>query len=476
MTSATGNLARSGAPEIVRLPGPVDLRALARSNPSRYPFLLQSSASGPELARYDILFAYPGDTLELSGLGALSGPHAANRMGFLGSLDEWWKRTAPAANEPHAAAMELPFTGGWFLYLGYELANEVEPGLNLTVNPAMPVAFATRIPVAVIVDRTAGAAFVVAESEYAGLIADVAADLDDLRSVVSLAEVPGEPGLREDPAEAFVAAVGEAQRYIREGDIFQANLSRCWHAQYACPVEPVGLYTRLCETNPAPFAGLVQHADFALICSSPERLVKRRGQRIDTRPIAGTRPRNEPPEQADARKQELLSHPKERAEHIMLIDLERNDLGRVCVGGSISVDEHMVVESYSHVHHIVSNVTGTARSGLTPGELIRAVFPGGTITGCPKVRCMEIIHELEQRPRGAYTGSMGYLNLNGDCDLNILIRTMTVRDNRVEFAAGSGIVADSDPLAELEETRAKAKGLILALRGNGGLPRAHTLG
>jgi anthranilate synthase component 1 len=147
----------------------------------------------------------------------------------------------------------------------------------------------------------------------------------------------------------------------------------------------------------------------------------------------------------------------------MLIDLERNDLGRVCVGGSVTVSEFMVIESYAHVHHIVSNIRGIARPGLLPGELIRAVFPGGTITGCPKVKCMEIISQLERRPRGAYTGSMGYLNLNGDCDLNILIRTMTQQGNRIELSAGSGIVADSEPEAELEETRAKAKGLILAL-------------
>jgi anthranilate synthase component 1 len=258
--------------------------------------------------------------------------------------------------------------------------------------------------------------------------------------------------------------VDRAKDYIAAGDIFQANLSRCWKADCESKPNAVSLYRRLCQTNPAPFAGLVLHDAFSIISSSPERLVRRKGRTLDTRPIAGTRPRNEPPEQSNQRKQELLDHPKERAEHVMLIDLERNDLGRVCVGGSVRVSEYMVVESYTHVHHIVSNVTGTAREDLAPGELIRAVFPGGTITGCPKVRCMEIINELEQRPRGAYTGSMGYLNLNGDCDLNILIRTITAQNGRLEFAAGSGIVADSDPGAELEETRAKAKGMLMALQ------------
>jgi anthranilate synthase component 1 len=184
---------------------------------------------------------------------------------------------------------------------------------------------------------------------------------------------------------------------------------------------------------------------------------------IETRPIAGTRPR-EPQFGGDqALQDELLTHPKERAEHIMLIDLERNDLGRICVPGSVEVDELMVLESYAHVHHIVSNVRGTVREGVTPGEVIRAVFPGGTITGCPKVRCMEIIAELEGEGRGAYTGAMGYLNHNGDMDLNILIRTITQSGEKIQLRAGAGIVADSVAEKELEETHAKARGLLLAL-------------
>jgi len=159
----------------------------------------------------------------------------------------------------------------------------------------------------------------------------------------------------------------------------------------------------------------------------------------------------------------LLLHPKERAEHIMLIDLERNDLGRVCVPGTVRVDELMTLESYRHVHHIVSNVHGRCRPGVTPGQVMRAVFPGGTITGCPKVRCMEIIAELEQAPRGAYTGALGYVNRDGSMDLNILIRTLTLVDRRVSLRAGAGIVADSVPMRELEETRAKARGLLEAL-------------
>jgi anthranilate synthase component 1 len=200
-----------------------------------------------------------------------------------------------------------------------------------------------------------------------------------------------------------------------------------------------------------------------VLSSSPERLLRTRGNMVETRPIAGTRPRSSEHHQDLANSRELLAHPKERAEHIMLIDLERNDLGRVCVPGSMQVDELMSVESYAHVHHIVSNVRGRKRREATPGQVIAAVFPGGTITGCPKVRCMEIIAELEDAGRGPYTGSFGYLNRNGDMDLNILIRTMVVEGARFSLRAGAGIVADSEPEAELAETHAKARGMLQAL-------------
>jgi anthranilate synthase component 1 len=226
----------------------------------------------------------------------------------------------------------------------------------------------------------------------------------------------------------------------------------------------VSVYRRLRAANPSPFAALLRDGGFAALSSSPERLVEIRGSAVSTRPIAGTRPRGATPQADAALIRSLLDNEKERAEHVMLIDLERNDLGRVCVGGSVRVDEYMSVESYAHVHHIVSNVSGRLRKDVSPVQVIRALFPGGTITGCPKVRCMEIIAELEATGRGAYTGSMGYLNRDGSCDLNILIRTITARDGRFAFRTGAGIVADSNPAQELAETRAKAEGLLRALR------------
>ena len=249
--------------------------------------------------------------------------------------------------------------------------------------------------------------------------------------------------------------------------MFQVNLSRGWRATFDAPLDPASLFQRLRGNNPAPFAGVFRTIAGSVVSASPERLVSVQGGGVETRPIAGTRPRFEGDDDA-ARIRELVGHPKERAEHVMLIDLERNDLGRVCTPGSVEVDELMTVESYAHVHHIVSNVRGELRDDATPGRVIAAVFPGGTITGCPKVRCMQVVAELEGVGRGAYTGAMGWLNRDGDMDLNILIRSAEVEGDgldgsRLRFRTGAGIVIDSDPQRELDETRAKARGMLRAL-------------
>jgi anthranilate synthase component 1 len=295
----------------------------------------------------------------------------------------------------------------------------------------------------------------------------------DLRAAAAAADVSvsklqsQEPAARldEDPPEQFLDGVERIKRYIRDGDVFQVNLSRGWHGRLADGADPAAVYARLRAANPAPFAGLAVFGDRAVASSSPERLVQIAGGRVETRPIAGTYPRNPDGEADRALSEALLVHPKERAEHIMLIDLERNDLGRVCRTGSIEVNELMVLESYTHVHHIVSNVRGLLRADVTPADVIRAVFPGGTITGCPKVRCMEIIAELEGRVRGPYTGAFAYFNRDGSGDSNILIRTISIDGRDVEVRAGAGIVADSQPDRELDETRQKARGPLSALAG-----------
>ena len=231
--------------------------------------------------------------------------------------------------------------------------------------------------------------------------------------------------------------------------------------------------------NPAPFSGVASftsaQGSAAIISSSPERLVKINNKQIESRPIAGTHPRSTCVAEDLKQIDKLHAHPKEQAEHIMLIDLIRNDLGKVCIPGSVKVNELMVNETYAHVHHIVSNVIGRLQEDTTPGDAIKALFPGGTITGCPKVRCMEIIAQLEQQARGAYTGSMGYINHDGSMDLNILIRTMVLEQNnnkveqKLSFRAGAGLVFDSIADKELQETRAKALGLLRALENGMGL-------
>jgi anthranilate synthase component 1 len=359
----------------------------------------------------------------------------------------------------------LPFRGGWFVYLGYELAAQIEP--SLTLPPArskLPTALAQRIPAAVIRDHRQHCTWLVAEHGQDSLLQSMAEDLAALIPCDNCPDVLLEGELQEDDPQLYLDAVARIRDYILAGDVFQVNLSRCWRGRLRAAVRPHDIYRRLRQSNPAPFAALATWSDRAVLSSSPERLVRvDSAGRIETRPIAGTRPRGIGDAADAVYSRELLVHPKERAEHVMLIDLERNDLGRVCVAGSIEVNELMVLESFTHVHHIVSNVRGQLCPGVTPGAVIRAVFPGGTITGCPKVRCMEVIAELEGVGRGAYTGALGYINTDGSMDLNILIRTLVSEGAEISFRAGAGIVADSQPEQELAETRAKARGMVLAV-------------
>ncbi|MBI3312872.1 MAG: anthranilate synthase component I family protein, partial [Candidatus Omnitrophica bacterium] len=256
----------------------------------------------------------------------------------------------------------------------------------------------------------------------------------------------------------FEAMVKRAKDYIAAGDIYQANLSQRFYFDFQG--SPLKLYDALRKINPSPFSSFLQIGDLRIISSSPERLVRKHGNFCETRPIAGTRPRNR---DAANMAHELLASEKERAEHIMLVDLERNDLGRVCDWRSVKVEEMMKIEKYSHVLHIVSKITGKLSKGKTPLDLIGAMFPGGTITGCPKIRCMEIIDELEPAGRGIYTGSIGYLDFRGNLDLNIVIRTLILQKNEGYLQVGAGIVHDSNPRREYEETLHKGEALVQAL-------------
>ena len=262
----------------------------------------------------------------------------------------------------------------------------------------------------------------------------------------------------DTPKAAFCQAVRHAKEHIGAGDIFQVNLAQ----RLTIPLEtsPLALYDALRAANPAPFAAFVPFEGGTVVSSSPERLIRVRGCRVETRPVAGTRPRGATPPADVTLADELFCNPKERAEHIMLVDLERNDLGRVCRYGSVHVDELMAHEQYARVHHIVSSVTGELRAGCDQADVLAATFPGGTITGCPKIRAMEIIDQLEPTRRGFYTGSAGYFSDSGAMDWNILIRTFICVGERAHVHVGAGIVADSDPEREYEETLAKAAALF----------------
>jgi anthranilate/para-aminobenzoate synthase component I len=298
-------------------------------------------------------------------------------------------------------------------------------------------------------------------------VATIAKKIESVRHQESPPRFPSIKGTKfeYDDGESFRAAVSRAKEYIAAGDIFQANLSHRFHATLSKEtIFP--LYQRLREINPSPFSAYFNRGGFEMASGSPERLVRVRREKgkcfIETRPIAGTCPRG----QNDAEDQEkiarLYGSEKERAEHLMLVDLERNDLGRVCQFGTVSVDSLMTLERYSHLFHLVSNIVGQLRETASTTDVIRAVFPGGTITGVPKVRCMEIISELESVPRGPYTGSFGYIDFGGEADLNIIIRTFYRKGSDLFFHTGAGIVADSDPEMEYQETLQKAAALIKA--------------
>ncbi len=456
-------LSSSGAsladPRIRELDVPPEvLRHLAARHPDRYPVLFDSAADGP-LSRTSILVAEPRAALWLDSAGRMGAegftPHG---MDFLSALENWWltERQEPGRRR-------FPFSGGWAVFLSYEAAQEIEPRLRLPSSNLPWRAFALRVPSALIHDRATGKVFAVAEPGAADSLDRIERDA---RSVANVGIAPADSiavvSITEEDPEAYLGRVVRAKEYVRAGDIYQANLSRPWVIELAQDPDIGALYNRLCRANPAPFAALAQWRGTTILSSSPERLARISDGRIDTRPIAGTRPRSRRPGDDLAEMNELAAHPKERAEHIMLIDLERNDLGRVSEPGTVRVDELMTIESYAHVHHIVSNVTGRLRADVTPIGALRAVFPGGTITGVPKFRCMQIIAQLEGTGRGAYTGSLGFLGRDGSMDMNILIRTLSVTGRRVELRAGGGIVADSDPQRELEETRAKARGMLAA--------------
>lgn len=456
-------------------------------NPS---FLLESGKGGPATSRYSFLGADPFRRLRGS-------PH----LWKLTSLD----RSTIVQEDAFSGLSKMilgnriskpdglpPFIGGAVGYFAYDLVRGFETLPSLATNdislPEMDFAFFDLIAA---VDHRTDTIFGIfcpplerflAEpreklyfegcdrlAEFQARLAGApASERDsDLSTHPPMSLVP------EQSREEYMRRVRRCQEYIASGDIYQANLSHRFTLVWDAPSDSrnrlndaltLELYRRVRAVNPSPFSGLLRFDEMALICCSPERLVRVQGRQAETRPIAGTRPRGATKSEDLRLTEELVTNAKERAEHLMLVDLERNDLGRVCEYGSVCVDEFMSIEQYSHVSHLVSNVSGTLRPWTTGFDVIRALFPGGTITGVPKIRCMELIEELEPVRRGPYTGSLGYLSWSGDLDLNIIIRSLVMLGDRGYLQVGAGIVADSIASKEYDETLHKADAFFTALR------------
>jgi anthranilate synthase component I len=386
---------------------------------------------------------------------------------------EWLKRhrVAPLPSG-------LRFGGGLVGYFGYECVQHVEPralrrskpdpigtpDVLLLVSDELAVVdnVLGKLYVVVYADATQPDAYARAQERLARLLSRLALPIPESLAVIQPAEAATQPEAlhRTFSEEGFVEAVKRSKEYIFAGDCMQVQISQRATRAFAAP--PIALYRALRGVNPSPYMYYFDFGDHHVVGASPEILVRLAGDTVTLRPIAGTRPRGATPAEDAARAEELLADPKERAEHVMLIDLGRNDVGRVAATGSVKVTEKMVVERYSHVMHIVSNVEGRIAPGLDALDVLRASFPAGTVTGAPKVRAMEIIDELEPVKRGLYSGAVGYLGFNGDMDVAIAIRTAVLKDGLLHVQAAAGVVADSEPLAEWRETQHKARALLSA--------------
>ncbi|HSG76540.1 MAG TPA: anthranilate synthase component I [Burkholderiales bacterium] len=371
----------------------------------------------------------------------------------------------------------LKFPGGLAGYFGYECVRHVEPR---ALGAAKPDALGTpdmlllvsdelavvdnvmgKLHLVVYADPRQSGAWRAASERLERLRARLAAPLPEHMVLAQPREEGASAPLSRSVTEAqFLAAVQRTKEYIFAGDCMQAQISQRTSRAFGAP--PISLYRALRSLNPSPYMFYFDFGDHHVIGASPEIMVRVAGDRITLRPIAGTRPRGATPEDDTRIAAELLADPKERAEHVMLIDLGRNDVGRVAATGSVQVTEKMVVERYSHVMHIVSNVEGRCAPGVDALDVFKASFPAGTVTGAPKVRAMQIIDELEPVKRGVYSGAVGYLGFNGDMDVAIAIRTAVVKDGQLHVQAAAGVVADSDPQSEWQETQHKARAILRA--------------
>lgn len=385
-----------------------------------------------------------------------------------------WEALRDCLEEFRSAPGPFPLAGGGAIgYLGYDMGRYLErlPALKPR-RDSLPEAHFAFLDLMTVVDHEAGETWLVSTGhpESGSREARARARLSYLRHLVEKAGSDEPARMKKPPPpvlhggfsrEAYIRAVARAKEYIAAGDIYQVNLSQGFWAELS--TDPILSYRRLRAATPVPFGAYLKAGGAAVLCTSPERFLQVRGSEVETRPIKGTRPRGgnaaEDRRLADA----LLASAKDRAELMMVVDLERNDLSRVCLPGTVDVPRLCGLESYANVHHLVATVTGSLRPDLGVVDLLRASFPGGSITGVPKIRAMEIIEELEPARRGIYTGCLGYLEFTGDADLNIAIRTAWTDGDKLHFQAGGAVTADSDPEAEYEETLHKASGLLKAV-------------
>ncbi len=432
-------------------------------------FLLESAEQGQRFGRWSFLGFQPRTLIRLEdGVLTVGGERRDGRDPYAAvALELERYSVAPLEGLP-------PFAGGAVGLFGYDLVRHAEPSVGQG-NPddvGTPELALMVSDVLVAFDHLRHEVTILAnvfveddvDRAYAAAIAAIAGVRDRLSEPVPR----GGRRVREAPlytsnvgSDGYAAAVERCKEYIRAGDAYQVVPSQRWSAD--APVDAFSIYRGLRAINPSPYMYFLDFEDFEIAGASPEALIKVTGRHAEQRPIAGTRPRADTVEGDLERAEELLADEKERAEHVMLVDLARNDLGRVCEYGSVTVDELMVVETYSHVLHIVSSVSGTLREGVSAIDGLRASLPAGTLSGAPKIRAMQIIDELEPVRRGPYGGSVGYISYTGELDTCIYIRSALVKDGRVHIQAGGGIVADSDPAYEVRETEHKAGAVFGAI-------------
>jgi anthranilate synthase component 1 len=438
-------------------------------------FLLESVVGGERFGRYSFI-GLPARTLlrvnqwntQVVTDARVVEESTANPLDFIADYQARFKVFVPE-NFPR-------FCGGLAGYFGYDAVRYMEKKLARFDQPdeiGMPDVLLLQTEELAVVDSLAGKIWLIVYADpalpyaYAGARARLAELAQALRAPVNIPAslpTPATEVIRDFAKADYLAAVQKAKDYIAAGDMMQVQVGQRLKKPFACP--PLTLYRALRSINPSPYMYFYDFGDYQVVGASPEILVRQEatpaGTRVTIRPLAGTRPRGATPEEDAARAEELLADPKERAEHVMLIDLARNDIGRIAQTGSVHVTDQMVIERYSHVMHIVSNVEGLLKPGMSALDVLKATFPAGTLTGAPKIHAMEIIDRLEPVKRGLYGGACGYLSFSGEMDMAIAIRTGIIKDGLLYAQAAAGIVADSVPESEWQETENKARALIRA--------------